>query len=166
MSANSFWCLVILVDSESSDSWFSELQVGGGGSRQMLSVESSGREKRTREPVSPFTSGGAVLLRRSSADSAVLQHDGRQALLHVLHRPLSPLVGGVELRQQQRHVKVQDVRLGSSASAVHLRLLRCRSGVGGREVAGVSPPALVQTVVVDQRLQALGSGFSFFFSSF
>lgn len=27
MSANSFWCLVILVDSESSESWFSELQV-------------------------------------------------------------------------------------------------------------------------------------------
>lgn len=127
MSANSCWCLVILVDSVSSEFCFSKLQVV----QDRLISESRDREKSTTETVSPFSSRGTVILRLSYTDPAVLQHDGCQLLLHVLYLPLSLLMFGVELRQQHGCVKIQYRRFRSAVSAVHLGLLRCWSGVKG-----------------------------------
>ncbi|TNN38192.1 hypothetical protein EYF80_051641 [Liparis tanakae] len=103
--------------------------------------------------------------------SAVLQHHGRQPLLDLAHRAASGLRGGVALRQEGGGVKVQPLA-ARRAGSIHrvpvdgaaLRLVPGagrRVGVGAPD--GVAPPALVQPVVVDERLQALSGGGGFLF---
>lgn len=112
-------------------------------------------------PLLGLWAGLLLLLLLAILGSSVLQHHGRQPLLHLLYWPVDSLTGCVRLRQQHRRLKVQFV-LPLSVS-VHQPLLlllllsQSRGGCSTLDQAGAAaaPPELVQALVADWSLQAV-----------
>lgn len=100
-------------------------------------------------------------VRLSVPDTAVLQNHGGQSLLGLSDWPLSGLTGGVRLWQKHWWLKVQSLR----APLFHLRRsclvvrLVVAAEAGSVLDHHVPPPALIQTVVTNDGLQA--ASFSF-----